>query len=82
VTNPPKLLKIKVVPYDEADVTAAIQLPVLPEMMDWEHDLIFKIDNRVIFGLFIHRHESGDIGVELFDPDSTEPVATHQFTEA
>jgi hypothetical protein len=82
VTNLPKLLKVKVVTYDEAGVTAAIQLPVLPERMDWEHDLIFKIGNRVIFGLFIHRYENDDIGVELFDAHDPEPVAVHKFTEA
>jgi hypothetical protein len=50
--------------------------------MDWEHDLIFKIGNRVIFGLFIHRYENDDIGVELFDAHDPDPVAIHKFTEA
>jgi hypothetical protein len=80
MTNLPKLLKIKVVSID--DVTVAIQLPVLPEGMDHEHDLIFKIADRVIFGIFIHRYENGDIGVELFDADEPDAVATHKFTEA
>lgn len=79
MTKTPKSLKIKVVEYDEG--TAAITLPVLPLGEDGEHDIIFKIGNRVIFGIFIHRYALGDVGVELFDPDETDSVAYHKFTE-
>jgi hypothetical protein len=77
VTRTPKSLKIKVKEYD--DVTAAIELPVLPPEMDGEHDIIFKTGDRVIFGLFIHRYADGRTGVELLPPDVPEPVAEHEF---
>jgi hypothetical protein len=80
VTGKPKYRKVKVQDIDDA--TAIIHLPVLPPEMDHEHDIIFQIGDRVIFGIFVHRYENGDIGVELFDPDKTDSVANHKFTEA
>jgi hypothetical protein len=79
VTNKPKSLKITVVEYD--DYTAAIQLPVLPPMMHGEHDLFFKVGDKVIFGLTIYRNETGDVNVELYHPDKVKPVKSHRFTE-
>jgi len=73
--------KLKIRVEDRGQGDATIHLPPLPPDMDGEHDIIFHDGDRVVFGLMIYRYEDGHVGIEVFDPDISDPVLEHEFKE-